>query len=60
MRYPQYFATRAIEETIEKGLKKGVIWHTQGSGKTALSYFNIRYLTYYFLNKELFLNFTLL
>ncbi|MFC2769459.1 MAG: type I restriction endonuclease [Streptococcus gordonii] len=48
MRYPQYFATRAIEETIDKGLKKGVIWHTQGSGKTALSYFNIRYLTYYF------------
>lgn len=29
-------------------MKKGVIWHTQGSGKTALSYFNIRYLTNYF------------
>ena len=48
MRYPQYFATRAIEETISKGVKKGVIWHTQGSGKTALAYFNIRYLTHYF------------
>ncbi|MDU4516132.1 type I restriction endonuclease [Streptococcus mitis] len=48
MRYPQYFATRAIEETIAKGVKKGVIWHTQGSGKTALAYFNIRYLTNYF------------
>ena len=48
MRYPQYFATRAIEETIAKGVKKGVIWHTQGSGKTALTYFNIRYLTHYF------------
>ena len=48
MRYPQYFATRAIEETIEKGVKKGVIWHTQGSGKTALAFFNIRYLTNYF------------
>lgn len=48
MRYPQYFATRAIEETIAKGIKKGVIWHTQGSGKTALAYFNIRYLTHYF------------
>ena len=48
MRYPQYFATRAIEETIAKGVKKGVIWHTQGSGKTALAYFNIRYLTHYF------------
>ena len=48
MRYPQYFATRAIEETISKGVKKGVIWHTQGSGKTALAFFNIRYLTDYF------------
>lgn len=48
MGYPQYFATRAIEETIAKGVKKGVIWHTQGSGKTALAFFNIRYLTNYF------------
>ena len=48
MRYPQYFATRAIEETIARGVKKGVIWHTQGSGKTALTFFNIRYLTNYF------------
>ena len=48
MRYPQYFATRAIEETIARGVKKGVIWHTQGSGKTALAFFNIRYLTNYF------------
>jgi len=48
MRYPQYFAIRAIEETITKGVKKGVIWHTQGSGKTALAFFNIRYLTNYF------------
>ena len=48
MRYPQYFAIRAIEETIARGVKKGVIWHTQGSGKTALAFFNIRYLTNYF------------
>ena len=48
MRYPQYFATRAIEDTIAKGVKKGVVWHTQGSGKTALAFFNIRYLTNYF------------
>lgn len=48
MRYPQYFATHAIEETIARGVKKGVIWHTQGSGKTALAFFNIRYLTNYF------------
>ena len=24
MRYPQYFATRAIEETIARGVKKGL------------------------------------
>lgn len=45
MRYPQLFATKAIEQTIDKGVKKGIIWHTQGSGKTALSFFNVHYLT---------------
>ena len=46
MRYPQYFATRKIAEKIDEGMKKGVIWHTQGSGKTALAFFNVRYLRY--------------
>ena len=53
MRYPQLFATKAIERTIEKGIKKGIIWHTQGSGKTALSYYNVQYLTDYFQNKNI-------
>ncbi|MDP2090968.1 MAG: type I restriction endonuclease [Candidatus Gracilibacteria bacterium] len=53
MRYPQFFATKAIEQTINKGIKKGVIWHTQGSGKTALSFYNVRYLTDYFQNKNI-------
>ena len=57
MRYPQYFATRAIEETIVKGVKKGVIWHTQGSGKTALAFFNIRYLTNYFSKQGIVMQF---
>jgi type I restriction enzyme R subunit len=48
MRYPQFFATKAIERTIEKGVKKGIIWHTQGSGKTALSFYNVNFLTDYF------------
>ena len=48
MRYPQIFATKAIEETIDNGKRKGIIWHTQGSGKTALAYYNVRYLTDYF------------
>ena len=48
MRYPQFFATQAIEKRISDGGRKGVIWHTQGSGKTALAYFNVRYLSDYF------------
>ncbi|GLB51345.1 type I restriction-modification system endonuclease [Neptunitalea chrysea] len=48
MRYPQLFATKAIENKLENGIKKGIIWHTQGSGKTALAYFNVKYLTHYF------------
>lgn len=52
MRYPQIFATKAIEQKLEEGEKKGIIWHTQGSGKTALSYYNVRYLTDYFQKKK--------
>ncbi len=48
MRYPQFFATKAIEKKIENGENKGIVWHTQGSGKTALSFYNVRYLTDYF------------
>ena len=48
MRYPQLFATKAIEKKLTEGKKNGIIWHTQGSGKTALAYFNVRYLTDYY------------
>ena len=51
MRYPQLFATKAIESKLEEGVKKGIIWHTQGSGKTALAYYNVKYLTDYFQKK---------
>lgn len=51
MRYPQVFATYAIEDKIELGVRKGIIWHTQGSGKTALAFYNVRYLTDYFQGK---------
>ena len=57
MRYPQMFATKAIEERIAGGGKKGIIWHTQGSGKTALAYFNVRYLTDYFQRKGIIVKF---
>lgn len=51
MRYPQLFATIAIEKKLEEGNKKGIIWHTQGSGKTALTFYNVQYLTDYFQRK---------
>ena len=51
MRYPQLFATKAIETKLNEGVKKGIIWHTQGSGKTALAFYNVRYLTDYFQKK---------
>ena len=47
MRYPQMFATKAIENKLSEGIKKGIIWHTQGSGKTALTFYNVRFLTDY-------------
>jgi type I restriction enzyme R subunit len=53
MRYPQIFATKAIEKKLNEGVKKGIIWHTQGSGKTALSYYNVKYLTHYFRDKNI-------
>ena len=48
MRYPQFFATLAIEKKLNAGVKHGIIWHTQGSGKTALAFHNVRYLRDYF------------
>lgn len=48
MRYQQMFAALAVRETIHKGIKSGVIWHTQGSGKTALAYHLNGVLTDYF------------
>ncbi|WP_028900461.1 DEAD/DEAH box helicase family protein [Prevotella sp. HJM029] len=51
MRYPQLFATKAIERHLEAGKTKGIIWHTQGSGKTALSFYNVKYLTDYYSSK---------
>jgi len=53
MRYPQLFATLAIENKLNSGKKKGIIWHTQGSGKTALAYFNVAYLINYYQKKNI-------
>lgn len=52
MRYQQLFASFAVKDKIDKGVKSGIIWHTQGSGKTALSYYLTNILTDYFASKN--------
>ena len=52
MRYQQLFASYAIRRTLDKGVKSGIIWHTQGSGKTALAYYSVRSLTDYFAKRN--------
>ncbi len=48
MRYPQFFASRKLLKMLESGGKSGIIWHTQGSGKTALAaYANLILKDYY-------------
>ena len=51
MRYPQLFGTQTIRQKLSEGVQSGIIWHTQGSGKTALSYFATRVLTDYYQRK---------
>ena len=53
MRYPQLFGVKSIKKYLDSGNKKGVIWHTQGSGKTALAYYSLKYLKDYFKKKEI-------
>lgn len=52
MRYQQMFASYAIRKTLASGIKSGIIWHTQGSGKTALAYYNVKFLTDYFAKRD--------
>lgn len=52
MRYQQLFASFAVKDKIDKDVKSGIIWHTQGSGKTALSYYLTNVLTDYFASKN--------
>ena len=53
MRYPQFFASRKIIERLDNGGKGGIIWHTQGSGKTALAAFSNRILRDYYSKKDI-------
>jgi type I restriction enzyme, R subunit len=57
IRYPQYFAIKELLNKMENGLKRGVIWHTQGSGKTALSYFISNVLRDFFQERNIITKF---
>ena len=48
MRYQQMFASLAIRDQLNDGATSGVVWHTQGSGKTALSYYLTNVLSDYY------------
>ncbi len=52
MRYQQLFASFAIRKKLNSGVKSGIIWHTQGSGKTALAYYSVRSLTDFYATKN--------
>ena len=52
MRYQQMFAAMAIEKKLSEGITSGVVWHTQGSGKTALSYYLTNSLSDYFSKRK--------
>ena len=53
MRYPQLFAAKQTLKTLDAGKKNGVIWHTQGSGKTAFAFYSVSILTEYFAQKQI-------
>ena len=48
MRYPQLFASLRLRKRLDEGMTRGTIWHTQGSGKTALTYHTVKSLTEYY------------
>ena len=47
----------AIRQKLDEGITAGVVWHTQGSGKTALSYYLTSILTDYFSQKNIVVKF---
>lgn len=48
MRYQQLFAALDIRRKLKEGIRSGIVWHTQGSGKTALSFYLTKVLTDYY------------
>lgn len=53
MRYQQMFAALAIRQQLSEGATSGVVWHTQGSGKTALSFYLTYVLSDYYAKKNM-------
>ena len=53
MRYPQYFASKALMKRLDNGGKSGIIWHTQGSGKTELAAMSTRIVRDYYAKKRI-------
>lgn len=53
IRYPQLFAMLKMKDDLDNGIRKGIIWHTQGSGKTSLSAFASKYLRDYYQMKNI-------
>lgn len=53
MRYPQFFASQEILKRLKSGQKSGIIWHTQGSGKTELAVYTNRILRDYYAHQNI-------
>lgn len=52
MRYPQLLGSLTLLNKLDEGLRKGIFWHSQGSGKTELSFYLVKILTDYFYKKR--------
>lgn len=52
MRYQQMLGALAICDKLAKGQNSGIVWHTQGSGKTALSYYLQSILTDFYAKRN--------
>ncbi len=57
IRYPQLFAIQELQIKLDAGAKKMITWHTQGSGKTALTYFMANVLRDYYQKKGIITKF---
>lgn len=57
MRYPQFFASQHLLKRLEKGGKRGIIWHCQGSGKTELAVYLNRILHTYYAKRNIITRF---